>query len=65
MRGYTARWLVEEFHKTWKSGLCMVEDTQLRSAEAIDKWATLLATVAGRCHFGYGEFAGIGSGLLG
>lgn len=48
VRGYTARWSVEEFHKTWKSGLCAVEDTQLRSAEAIDKWATLLAVVAVR-----------------
>lgn len=48
VRGYTARWSVEEFHKTWKSGLCAVEDTQLRSAEAIDKWATLLAAVAVR-----------------
>ena len=48
VRGYTARWSIEEFHKTWKSGLCAVEDTQLRSAEAIDKWATLLAAVAVR-----------------
>jgi hypothetical protein len=48
VRGYTARWSIEEFHRTWKSGLCAVEDTQLRSAAAIEKWATLLATVAVR-----------------
>lgn len=48
VRGYTARWSIEDFHKTWKSGLCAVEDTQLRSADAIDKWATLLAAVAVR-----------------
>jgi hypothetical protein len=29
---YGARWSIEEFHRTWKSGLCNVEKTQLRSA---------------------------------
>lgn len=46
VRGYTLRWRVEDFHRAWKRGLCHVEDTQLRSREAICKWATLLATVA-------------------
>lgn len=45
---YVARWRVEEFHRTWKSGGCDVERTQLRSAEGIRKWAILLATVASR-----------------
>jgi Transposase DNA-binding/Transposase DDE domain len=45
---YALRWRVEEFHKTWKSGLCRVEDTQLRSASAVFKWATILASVATR-----------------
>jgi hypothetical protein len=45
---YTARWRIEDFHKTWKSGLCHVEDTQLRSVGAIIKWATVLAAVASR-----------------
>lgn len=45
---YTKRWRVEEFHKTWKSGTCSVEDTQLRSANAVIKWATVLAAVATR-----------------
>jgi hypothetical protein len=46
--GYSVRWRVEEFHKTWKSGACNVEDTQLRSRNAIIRWATILAVVAAR-----------------
>jgi hypothetical protein len=45
---YEARWRVEEFHKTWKSGQCNVEDAQLRSKSAVVKWATILAAVATR-----------------
>jgi len=48
VRGYSRRWRIEDFHRTWKRGLCRVEDTQLRSRNAIFKWATLLATVATR-----------------
>lgn len=46
--GYTQRWRIEEFHKTWKSGACNVEQTQLRSQAAVTTWATILATVAAR-----------------
>jgi hypothetical protein len=46
--GYTYRWRIEEFHRTWKRGLCCVEDTQLRSRQAVFKWATILASVATR-----------------
>jgi hypothetical protein len=46
--GYATRWRVEEFHRAWKRGVCNVEDTQLRSREAIIKWATILAAVAAR-----------------
>lgn len=46
--GYTTRWRIEEFHRAWKDGVCRVEDTQLRSREAIIKWATILAAVAVR-----------------
>jgi hypothetical protein len=46
--GYAARWRVEECHKTWKSDGCNVEKTQLRSASAVMKWATILAAVAAR-----------------
>jgi hypothetical protein len=45
---YTLRWRIEEFHKAWKSGLCRVEDSQLRSTPAVIKWATILAAVATR-----------------
>lgn len=48
VRGYTMRWRIEDFHRAWKSGVCHVEDTQLRSRDAIYKWATLLASVATR-----------------
>ena len=46
--GYTTRWRIEEFHKTWKTGACNVEDTQLRTADRIERWATILASVAMR-----------------
>ena len=46
--GYSTRWRIEEFHKTWKSGACCVEDTQLRSRNAIVRWVTILAVVATR-----------------
>lgn len=46
--GYCLRWRVEDFHKTWKSGRCNVERTQLRTKEHVIRWATLLATVATR-----------------
>ena len=46
--GYTTRWRIEEFDRAWKDGACHVEDTQLRSREAIIKWATILAAVAVR-----------------
>jgi len=48
VHGYTQRWRVEELHRAWKSGVCNVEQTQLRSRQAIVKWATLLAAVAAR-----------------
>jgi hypothetical protein len=48
VRGYTLRWRIEELHRAWKRGHCNVEDTQLRSREAIFKWATILAAVAAR-----------------
>jgi hypothetical protein len=48
VEGYATRWRVEEFHRAWKSGVCNVEDTQLRSREGLIKWATILAAVAAR-----------------
>jgi hypothetical protein len=46
--GYSMRWRIEELHRTWKTGACRVEDTQLRSAQAVIKWATILIAVATR-----------------
>jgi hypothetical protein len=48
VRGYTLRWTIEEFHRTWKQGHCQLERSQLRSADAIKKWASILAAVATR-----------------
>ena len=48
VRGYATRWRVEECHRTWKSGCCDVEQTQLQSFAAVQAWATILATVATR-----------------
>jgi hypothetical protein len=48
IRGYTQRWRIEDFHKTWKSGVCDVESTQLRDSTHVITWATLLAAVATR-----------------
>jgi hypothetical protein len=46
--GYSMRWRIEELHRTWKSGACRVEETQLRSSSAVIKWATILTAVAVR-----------------
>jgi hypothetical protein len=46
--GYCQRWRIEEFHKTWKTGACNVEDSQLHGTAALSKWATLHAAVAAR-----------------
>lgn len=48
VEAYTLRWRIEDFHRAWKNGLCRVEETKLRSRDAIDKWSTILATVATR-----------------
>lgn len=45
---YCHRWRIEDFHRSWKSGHCHVEDTQLRSRDHVLRWATMLAAVAMR-----------------
>jgi hypothetical protein len=45
---YCSRWRIEDFHRGWKGGGCNVEKTQLRSLDAIKRWATILAAVAAR-----------------
>jgi len=44
--GYCQRWRIEDFHKSWKSGHCQVEKTQLRTTMHVMRWATILAAVA-------------------
>jgi hypothetical protein len=44
--GYCQRWRIEDFHRTWKSGVCNVESSQLRGSAQMQKWATILAAVA-------------------
>jgi len=46
--GYAARWRIEDFHRAWKSGVCNVENTQLRSRDAVVRWASIQAAVAAR-----------------
>jgi len=45
---YCHRWRIEDFHKTWKSGRCRVEDSQLRKRDHVVRWAIMLAAVATR-----------------
>jgi hypothetical protein len=46
--GYAQRWRIEEFHRTWKTGACNVEQCQLRVMRHVVKWATIMAAVAAR-----------------
>jgi hypothetical protein len=45
---YSLRWRIEDFHRALKSGGGCVEDSQLRSSEAVIKWSTFHAIVASR-----------------
>src|SRR5262249_34187457 len=46
--GYTQRWRVEDFHRTWKSGECDVESTQIRSFHGFRSLSTILSANAVR-----------------
>jgi hypothetical protein len=48
LKRYALRWRIEDFHRTLKRGGGCIEDSQLRSYNAIRKWATLHAIVASR-----------------
>lgn len=48
IRSYTLRWSIEVLHRTWKSGACCIEESQLRSRDAFIKWATIMVAVAAR-----------------
>ena len=48
VRSYQVRWRIEDFHRTWKSGRCNVEDTQLHSMRAATIFAAMNAAAAAR-----------------
>jgi hypothetical protein len=48
VKRYSYRWRIEEMHRTLKSGLCRVEEMQLRSVDAATKWASMNSAVAAR-----------------
>lgn len=48
IKGYSMRWRIEDFYRTWKNGHCCLEDSQLRSQGAVLRWAIILAAVAAR-----------------
>jgi Transposase DNA-binding/Transposase DDE domain len=48
INGYVQRWRVEECHRTWKSGECDIEATQLQSFAAVQRWAIILGAIATR-----------------
>jgi hypothetical protein len=48
LEAYAMRWRIEDFHKTWKTGACNVEDCQLRSKDAVVKWAIIMSAAAAR-----------------
>lgn len=48
IRSYPIRWRIEEWHRTWKTGACNVESSQLRSQKSLLIWATIMASVAAR-----------------
>jgi len=45
--GYAQRFAIEPWHRTWKND-CGIEEAQLRTRPALEKWATLTAAVAMR-----------------
>ena len=48
LHGYAQRWKIEELHRTWKSGACRVEESQLRTTNGVMKWAIIMAATAAR-----------------
>jgi len=46
--GYAARWRIEDFHKTWKTGACEIENTQLQARDHIERFAVISASAAMR-----------------
>ncbi|CEE92768.1 transposase (fragment) [Xenorhabdus nematophila str. Anatoliense] len=47
---YEKRWLIEEFHKAWKSGGTQVEGLRMQSKDNLEKMVVILAFIAVRVH---------------
>lgn len=47
VRMYECRWLIEEFHKSWKTG-CRLEKRPLQSLDAVERMMLILAPIAVR-----------------
>jgi hypothetical protein len=48
IHGYSQRWRIEDFFRSWKTGACNVESTQLHDINHVKIWANMLASVATR-----------------
>lgn len=46
--GYSLRWRIEDFFRTWKTGQCHAESTQLQGTNQVKIWASMLAATATR-----------------
>lgn len=46
--GYSQRWRIEDFFRTWKTGQCNVESTQLQGTQQVTIWGSMLAAIAAR-----------------
>ncbi|AWK40310.1 IS4-like element ISPlu9 family transposase [Photorhabdus laumondii subsp. laumondii] len=47
---YERRWLIEEFHKAWKTGGTQVEALRMQSKDNLERMIVLLAFIAVRIH---------------
>ncbi|OCQ54095.1 Transposase for transposon Tn5 [Photorhabdus australis subsp. thailandensis] len=47
---YEHRWLIEEFHKAWKTGGTQVEDLRMQSKGNLERMIVLLGFIAVRIH---------------
>ncbi|MGM3169506.1 IS4 family transposase, partial [Dickeya chrysanthemi] len=45
---YERRWLIEEYHKAWKSGGARVEELRMQTRDNLERMVTILAFVAVR-----------------
>lgn len=48
---YKRRWRIEDFHRTWKSGCCDIEASQLQSTSVFHRWAILTSSMAARAEY--------------